>query len=1016
MKLTCRFAHARWARSGARTMTLVLALSGASPGVAYASDVTPPEPAPVRTPIVGFADTHVHQFSNLAFGGLEVWGSPVDPTFDAVAYLANPAAAAARALPDSDFVYLTSAQAADYLGPADAPAIVPPLGEKCDDGHCWDQCPAGTGVSGNPCWRIAIHGDGGNADLLNNVIAGPSGHGIRGYPDFDGWPSFDIVTAQQVYWEWLKRAHDRGMKLMAMLAVNNAVLCRLGPHRASFGCGDDDSVTRQIQGAKDLERYIDSVSGGPGMGFYKIVYNSAEARDAIDNGKLAVVLGVEVDTPWGCTANAPCSDDHIREEVQRYADLGIRVVYPVHLIDNAFGGTALYDSLFELDNLLVNGTFYDITSTCDARLQWRSGLRKDISAAKDDVTIAIAALIGAGPLLPVVIPIAVPVLTAAVPVLSAALPQLALFVPVIGLLYPEVATLAGILTPLATVFLSAAAVPVVAALAVLIMQAPGEVGTAPSPNCNNRELQHAGNTLINELMDRRMIIDVDHTDARTLDAILTMAETRHYPGIVSGHTGLTGTGITDVESGNPSDFEYDKSGRHEGTKTDEMVSRIVALGGTISLALAQGGRAKIRDFDPNDGIPYDCGGSSQVWAQTYLYATKKLHLTSVSFGSDLNGFSTWPTPRYGIRACGTLPGSPGDFGPSYDPAHGFLDYGTATDYYGVSLGRYHFGNRTWDYNFDGFAHVGLYPDFIADLQKIGLSHADLAPLFNGVEAYVRMWEKVDDDQAPTVRCGTVGEDWHADDVSVPCIAFDTGWDLANPADASFTLSTSVADGTETDNAFTGTHAAICDAAHQPHCTTTIPAISGINVDKKAPAVTVVSPAAGTPTFVVNQVVAADYSCRDDGSGIATCDGPIAAGANLDTTTGAHAFTVTATDRVNHLTSVSHPYNVAFAVCALYDSTVTKKAGSTVPIKLQLCDAGSANLSAASIPVHAVGVTRMSTNTPVELANPDFDFRYDATLGGYIFNLSTKGFSAGTYALLFTAGNDPTTHTATFAVR
>lgn len=101
-----------------------------------------------------------------------------------------------------------------------------------------------------------------------------------------------------------------------------------------------------------------------------------------------------------------------------------------------------------------------------------------------------------------------------------------------------------------------------------------------------------------------------------------------------------------------------------------------------------------------------------------------------------------------------------------DSSTGRLDYATATNYLGAPLSPYTFGNRTWDFNVHGFAHAGLYPDFLADLKAIGLSDADLAPLFSGVEAYVRMWEKVDDDDAPTVRCGTVGEEWHADDVTV----------------------------------------------------------------------------------------------------------------------------------------------------------------------------------------------------------------------------------------------------------
>jgi len=45
------------------------------------------------------------------------------------------------------------------------------------------------------------------------------------------------------------------------------------------------------------------------------------------------------------------------------------------------------------------------------------------------------------------------------------------------------------------------------------------------------------------------------------------------------------------------------------------------------------------------------------------------------------------------------------------------------------------------------------------------------------------------------------------------------------------------------------------------------------------------------------------------------------------------------------------------------------------------------------------VTRVSSNTPAVLddtgnANPDFDFRYDATINGYVFNLGTKGYASG----------------------
>jgi hypothetical protein len=115
----------------------------------------------------------------------------------------------------------------------------------------------------------------------------------------------------------------------------------------------------------------------------------------------------------------------------------------------------------------------------------------------------------------------------------------------------------------------------------------------------------------------------------------------------------------------------------------------------------------------------------------------------------------------------------------------------------------------------------------------------------------------------------------------------------------------------------------------------------------------------------------------------------------------------------------HP--TMYNICPLYDQNVAKKAGSAYPIKIQLCDASGNNLSSPSISVHATSVTRVSTNTPATLddtgnANPDFDFRYDATISGYVFNLSTRGCATGTYDLNFTAGSDPTQHSALFAVK
>lgn len=113
---------------------------------------------------------------------------------------------------------------------------------------------------------------------------------------------------------------------------------------------------------------------------------------------------------------------------------------------------------------------------------------------------------------------------------------------------------------------------------------------------------------------------------------------------------------------------------------------------------------------------------------------------------------------------------------------------------------------------------------------------------------------------------------------------------------------------------------------------------------------------------------------------------------------------------------------AYGVCPLYDQTKAHKAGSTVPIKLQLCDAAGNVLSFPDVVVHASGLTQLdgSASGAVESpgnANPDDDFRFDADLGGYIFNLSTDGLSSGTWQLTFTVdGEADATYAVLFDVR
>jgi Tol biopolymer transport system component len=81
------------------------------------------------------------------------------------------------------------------------------------------------------------------------------------------------------------------------------------------------------------------------------------------------------------------------------------------------------------------------------------------------------------------------------------------------------------------------------------------------------------------------------------------------------------------------------------------------------------------------------------------------------------------------------------------------------------------------------------------------------------------------------------------------------------------------------------------------------------IDTTPPAITIDTPPNGV-VYALGQVVTSSYSCTDAGSGIASCDGPVPSGGNIDTSTaGSKTFQVTATDAAGNTFSLEHSYTV-----------------------------------------------------------------------------------------------------------
>jgi hypothetical protein len=182
-------------------------------------------------------------------------------------------------------------------------------------------------------------------EAANNA---PDRHGA-GYPYFAGWPAHDDVTHQKMWVDWVRRAHRGGLRVMVGLAVHNRTLAEL-----VYGTGnlDDKSVgNAQIE---ELKRLVSRHS------FMEIASDPHELEQIIADDKLAVVLGVELDDMGNFISQSQVTEAQVRAEIRRLFDQGVRYVLPIHLVDNEFGGTAVYKEFFALANRLHTGNWWEL--------------------------------------------------------------------------------------------------------------------------------------------------------------------------------------------------------------------------------------------------------------------------------------------------------------------------------------------------------------------------------------------------------------------------------------------------------------------------------------------------------------------------------------------------------------------------------------------------------------------------------------------------------------------------------
>jgi hypothetical protein len=388
-------------------------------------------------------------------------------------------------------------------------------------------------------------------------------------------------------------------------------------------------------------------------------------------------LGVALDPLIPIQPPSP-PDADIRAEIDRLYNKGVRYIFPLHLVDNPFGGAAAYESLFDVSSLRESGHPYDLVCAQpdqhpedkDIRDSNNGGFTYDNSGLNLESWLA---QIGK--------------------------------------------------TGFAVVAISAPKCP------------PG-VG-----HKNSLALTQSGQVAMKEMMRLGMLIDIDHMSQATADGALTLAKQFSYP-VNSGHNSVRCIAPGTCTERSMRADQYQTIGLLHGMAgvggaglaapqwMDLYNSVIQAMeAGAMSFPIP-GKPGSFQHAPIAAGFGTDTNGLAFGMAprgpilgpgyQAYQTCVKKCIPPLPAGGGGK------PPPPTNYYACVNACGNP----PFINPVQYSATFPASTD-----------GNKTWDYNKDGVAHYGMLWDFIEDVRTLP-GGADIVDnsLMHGADYFWRTWQ------------------------------------------------------------------------------------------------------------------------------------------------------------------------------------------------------------------------------------------------------------------------------------
>ncbi len=565
----------------------------------------------------------------------------------------------------------------------------------------------------------AQHGPTGQLDFIGGAWTQDfDGHATEGWPQFTEWPARDNLTHEAIYWKWLERAWAGGLRVAVNDLVDNETLCELQRNASgdvTRDCNSMNNAGRQAGTMYAMENYIDAQYGGPGKGFFQIVHTPEEAREVIEDGKIAVVLGIEISNLFDCKLNYKpgrekepfeepadgsglaadaslpaentynCTTEEgkpnsILTQMQRIHGWGVRQIISIHEFDNAFGGNGIFDgSLLNVGNRentggIPSGDVADIVDffasgpNADSFADLIENLPTTETATGEFWTTYSCPEEGATP-------------------------------GFSGYLWSDSggSTQSFLQQP--------ACAPT--------GQGGRSGGSTPcyptKPQCNARWMTPAGLYTYGKMMEMGFLFDWDHMEVAMKTQALELAEAQNpvYP-FVSTHGTFGGT-------------------------TVDQATRALANGGFL---YPSNGSSK--------GFREDMDETYSIYDVAMLQRGGTPLLFGFGYGTDTNGLSAQSSPR-GPQAVADKPVVyPFTFyaGAPFDSLSNFANATPVVFDQPISSDANGSLAQSWHVDVDGNAHYGMLADWVQELVLDGRTD-QIEHLFNSAEAYLQTWERTE---------------------------------------------------------------------------------------------------------------------------------------------------------------------------------------------------------------------------------------------------------------------------------